>query len=279
MRDDRDSRSLNLIVARLSTHPPPSLRPTLLRLPRPDDPTPRKPPISFGTVAKRELKRVASIGPNLPGRDLKRAASSSNLSVKRKKLANGSAVLSDLGSGVRLGASQSLKGDDTLFKVPDVPLLLGKSSVKGKGRQMDPEEDVFGGMEMPYIEGQTPVLPGSTTKRKRDINGDRMKLDEEVVEMERANKNACFLSSALWATCLLTYIFQLIKRCTLDHLYKAKDPTTTKANKTQPEFKDLFGWVYRGVGYALVSFISPLSVRFVICTSFSYNISYLCPFI
>ncbi|RDB24975.1 hypothetical protein Hypma_007429 [Hypsizygus marmoreus] len=226
-------KKLDLIVARLTPHPPPAKQPPLLRLPRPDDPTPRKPPLTFGVGAgaKRELKRVASIGPNFSGRDLKRVASSSNVTTpaKRKKLVNGSAIAADFGSGVRVGDGKTATKGDGIFKVPDVPLMLGKSKGKGKVRQMD--DDLFGGMEieMSGHRRQTVILPG---KKRQNTDEDGIDQGEEVVEIERANKN-------------------LIKRSTLDHLYKTKDPTTAKANKSHPEFKDLFGWVYRGVCFAL----------------------------
>ncbi|KAJ7033414.1 hypothetical protein C8F04DRAFT_1002868 [Mycena alexandri] len=79
---------LQLIVARITPAPPP---PSLLRLPRPDDPTPRRPPIRFD--------RSSSVGSN---------------PLVRKRTAS----MANLGSSVRL--------DSASFKVPDVP----RSSVK-----------------------------------------------------------------------------------------------------------------------------------------------------
>ncbi|KAJ7496634.1 hypothetical protein FB451DRAFT_1456025 [Mycena latifolia] len=93
---------LQLVVARITPAPPPPS----LRLPRPDDPTPRRPPIRFD--------RSASTGANPFGK--KRTAS-----------------VADLGSGVRLEAP------DAAFKIPEMP-----RSVKGKERAVDIDDDVFG---------------------------------------------------------------------------------------------------------------------------------------
>ncbi|KAG5650952.1 hypothetical protein H0H81_010430, partial [Sphagnurus paluster] len=216
-------KTLTLVVARLTARPPPPQAPKL-RLPRPDDPTPRKPPVFYnGDIGtKRDLKRTGSVGLFPGARELKRTGSISTIPLKKKKLSNGTAMASgvaDLGSSVRLG--EITKGKDAvLFKVPDVP-LSGKS-IKGKGKEKESqvEPDVFGS-------DAATRPPGSKGKRKKDIS-----TDGEVVEMERANKDA-------------------IKRCTLDHLYKAKDPTARTVDKSHPEFKDIFGWISRGVGYAL----------------------------
>ncbi|KAG6865115.1 hypothetical protein C0991_005015 [Blastosporella zonata] len=169
-RSHQNGPSLNLIVARLSNRPPPTQ--SSLRLPRPDDPTPRKPPF--------------------------------------------------------LDGKESGKGNP-LFKIPEVPSHGGKASMKGKGRQVEGDQDVFGGTGVDF--SSKPISKG---KRKRVVDEDAMLEDQEVIEMERANKDVA------------------IKRCTLDHLYKSKDPTSTlKIDKSHPDFKDLFGWISRGVGFAL----------------------------
>ena len=117
------SHTIQLSVARLTQRP---LEPQVQkRVPRPDDPIPRKPPAFF----LQELKR----GNN---GELKRVASSSGMigvgSTKRQKLTNGIGIAADLGSGVRLGTANA--EDDRLFKVPEVP-----RQTKGKEK-----EDVFG---------------------------------------------------------------------------------------------------------------------------------------
>ncbi|KAG6910411.1 hypothetical protein DXG01_010766 [Tephrocybe rancida] len=222
-RYDQGDNSLNLIVARLSTRPPPTQ--LSLRLPRPDDPTPRKPPTIYASNATRPgLKRVPSLA---PGRELKRVVSVSNpMGPKLKKVAGvDGAVMADLGSGVRLGDGKASGKGSGLFKVPEVP-LHGKSNTKGKAKQVEGEKDVFGSTGV-----EPPLKPTSKGKRKRGVDQDTP--HEEGMEMERANKDA-------------------IKRCTLDYLYQRKDPTSTaKIDKSHPDFKDLFGWITRGVGFAM----------------------------
>ncbi|KAG6873141.1 hypothetical protein C0995_002515 [Termitomyces sp. Mi166 len=219
-RSNQDDSSLNLIVARLTTRPPPTK--SLPRLPRPDDPTPRKPPplyVANGGIkgTRPGLKRVPSIA---SARELKRVATITIAGPKHKKVAGvDGAVMADLGSGVRLGDGKNTSKDSGLFKVPEVPL---KSTAKGKGKQVEGDKDVFG-----TVSSSKPVSKG---KRKRDA--DR---DQEVGEMERTNKDT-------------------IKRYTLDHLYKRKDPTTSaRFDKSHPEFKELFSYISRGVVFALVS--------------------------
>lgn len=163
--DNADTQILDLVVARIAPRPPPApLEPPPPRLPRPDDPTPRKTPLILFGAGKRELKRVTSIGPNVPARELKRAASSSNVGAnpKRKKLVNG-------------------EKNDVLFKVPEVPVALSKTNAKRKRKQMDEDGDVFGDVDM------MPTASTSAGKSKVDQAG--MAPDDEVVEMERANKN------------------------------------------------------------------------------------------
>ncbi|KAG6836473.1 hypothetical protein H0H93_007642 [Arthromyces matolae] len=229
-RCSQEDNSLSLIVARLTTKPPPTQ--PQIRLPRPDDPTPRKPPLAYianaGVVngGRQGFNRVPSLA---PGRELKRAASVTSISgPKQKKVAGiDGAVVADLGSGVRLGLGDG-KVDgksDGLFKIPEVPHKL---SAKARGKRVEVEQDVFGS-----IGTGSSSKPISKGKRKQAGDQDVATPDEEAVKLERANKD-------------------VIKRCTLDHLYKRKDPTTAcRIDKTHPEFKDLFSWISRGVGFAL----------------------------
>lgn len=50
----------------------------------------------------------------------------------------------------------------------------------------------------------------------------------------------------------LAGIIQAIKKCALNQLSNPKDPSVAAMDKSHPDFKELFGWVYRGVGFALV---------------------------
>ncbi|KAG6899394.1 hypothetical protein C0993_010613 [Termitomyces sp. T159_Od127] len=224
-------------VARLMAHPPPPQ--TSFRLPRPDDPTPRKPPILYtadGDVDRPRpgLTRIPSL---TTGRQLKRVGSATSMvGPKHKKVAGvDGTVMADLGSGVRLGNTNKGSG---LFKVPEIP-LHGKSTIKGKGKQVEGDKDVFGTSSL--------LKPISKGKRKRDPDQ-----GPEIGELERKNKDA---SSTRWSSgCYALILLQTIKRCTLNHLYKRKDPTTSvRLDKSHPEFKELFNYISRGVVFALVS--------------------------
>ena len=85
------SNTIHLSVARLTQRPP--AQQVQKRIPRPDDPTPRKPPAFF----LQGLKRVGSLG--------------AGDGMSKRVVA--------LGSGVRLGAANS--EGDRVFKVPEVP--------------------------------------------------------------------------------------------------------------------------------------------------------------
>ncbi|KAJ7099352.1 hypothetical protein B0H15DRAFT_543784 [Mycena belliarum] len=159
---------LQLIVARITPAPPPR---TLLRLPRPDDPTPRRPPIRFD--------RSASAGANPFAGARKRTTS-----------------VADLGSGVRLGVGAEAPG---AFKIPEMPRIKREASA---------DEDVFGAGAVVENKG----------KRKRGEEE-----SESENQMEKANKT-------------------IIKQSAMHHL---------SIPKTHPEYKDVYGAVYRGVGFAL----------------------------
>jgi hypothetical protein len=136
---------------------------------------------------------MPSAGPNVPGRELKRVTSVLNLGAKRQKLTtNGSgSILSDLGSGVRLGdEKRGKKGMDAVFKIPEVPLPVMKG--KGKARQMDREGDVFGGVEMDMGVGVVNGKVENKGKRKRGTQDNEIDDNAEAVEMERTNKNVRF---------------------------------------------------------------------------------------
>lgn len=158
-----------MIVARVVDRPP-SAQPTK-RLPRPDDPIPRKPPAFF---IRDQLKRTASSNT----RDLKRTASTSAGGVgssKRVKLTEENA------------ASSSYSGKQ-VFKVPEVPSAKSPAgsnakSSKGKGK----EKDVFGDI--------TEIL-GSKDKQKTE-GGQPMSIDENTLEKGNKNVCSCFLLVSL----------------------------------------------------------------------------------
>lgn len=111
-------------MARLTQRPP--VQQVQKRVPRPDDPTPRKPPAFFLQGLKRAGSLSASVG------------------VSKRVVA--------LGSGVRLGAASS--EGDRVFKVPEVPRQIKEDvfgdiaeigrvncveSKSGKGKQKSEE--------------------------------------------------------------------------------------------------------------------------------------------
>lgn len=167
---------LQLNVARITQPPVP-------KLPRPDDPIPRKPPVMLTrNESIGNLKRVASAtfkGSN----DLKRVASGSLANVmipKRPKLVGGS--VSNLGSGVRLGATKS-SGED-VFKVPELP-------VKQKAK-----EDVFGGGSQPKAK-QTNAKgkAKAVVLREADDDLEFFEADFDAGSVEKENKNVRFFVS------------------------------------------------------------------------------------
>ncbi|THV02889.1 hypothetical protein K435DRAFT_962852 [Dendrothele bispora CBS 962.96] len=144
-----------LAVARILSGPPASRA----RIPRPDDPTPRKPPpVPFGFAAKAKLK---SQGPG-------------NIS----RVPSGSFAV--LGKEVRLGET-----DVDVFKVPVLPV----NKDKGKGKATNSKGNAF---------GSGTVLDGSSSsasskgKRKRieetDIDIENATGEAES-PIERENKN------------------------------------------------------------------------------------------
>ncbi|KAF7782778.1 hypothetical protein Agabi119p4_2154 [Agaricus bisporus var. burnettii] len=208
-------KTVRLRVARLTSRPLP--RQTISRMPRPDDPTPRKPPVTFG--------RTKSVGAGNLSRDLKRTASSSNgVSAPGGPITKKQKLTGPAREPSRSGSIASL--EDQIFKVPPLP---GKA--KGKGK-----EDVF----------------GSVLKKNASFSeGD----SEHLGEIERANKN-------------------LIKTTALEQLSKMKDSALRRnVGKTHPEFKDIWGWIYRGVGFALRAHmkVTPLHKNHMIPTSTSQN--------
>ncbi|KAG7091284.1 hypothetical protein E1B28_010332 [Marasmius oreades] len=184
-----------LAVARITPGPP-------VRLPRPDDPTPRKPP-TLPISRPREVRRL----PN------------ANIPTTRKQSVLPPSLAANLGGDVRLGKVQSE------FKVPQLPAKVNKAKItklkdKGKGKAFEiaDVDDVF-----------AVGLAASTNKgAKRKKGEDGENAVENETPLERENKN-------------------LIKKVTVHRL------SVLSITKAHPEWKELFNYVYRGVGFALRS--------------------------
>ncbi|KAF9262688.1 hypothetical protein L218DRAFT_1000567 [Marasmius fiardii PR-910] len=188
--DDNPPKA-ELAVARITSRPP-------ARLPRPDDPTPRKPP-TLPMNRTRELRRLPNA--NIP---------------TRKQNIPPTSLAASLGGDVRLGKAQPE------FKVPQLPAKVNKAKSgkvkdmgKGKAFEMADIDDVFAGGVAASV--------NNGAKRKRGEEGSNAA--ENETPLERENKNTATL-----------------------HQLSAVSIT-----KAHPEWKELFNYVYRGVGFALRS--------------------------
>ncbi|KZP13032.1 hypothetical protein FIBSPDRAFT_1049732 [Athelia psychrophila] len=288
--------TLHLHVARISPTPPaasPTVPTNRLRLPRPDDPTPRKIPISFS----RSLSSSHAVaGPS------KRASSTIHaVNPKRRKTdkpANNeplqrrhSAALEDpgvmLGAAVRgasgPGRSRSLlnieEGDgagNAVFKIPDVPVrsrsratlepaivLSLDAPEKGKAKDSaEEDEDVFGTKAAVNVKetGRSAKAKGKRRSSEDDL-GDVERAGQDVGEIEKANRAKIKKQT-------VKLLSTPVPSAPGDHVLNVAVsvlPARAIVTKTHPEFKDIFGYVYRGVAFALRAAIQtgPLSTSTV----------------
>lgn len=123
---------LHLLAARIHPGPPPT--PSSFRLPRPDDPTPRRPPAAFGAKRKRDVvglpfaltadSKRAKTGEKGKGKasdDAMRKAAA-EVMLRMPKPGKNAAVpvdLKALGKGARVGVKKDV------FKIPNVPVRSG----------------------------------------------------------------------------------------------------------------------------------------------------------
>ncbi|KZV66722.1 hypothetical protein PENSPDRAFT_688746 [Peniophora sp. CONT] len=178
---------LKLLVARILPTPPPRAT----RLPRPDDPSPRVPPlVSFGK------KRQATADPvhDTP-------------SHKRQKSAR---ALTRKDSASAIEEDPMLSRARELMK-PPAKSLERSNSLSLRRSVSIADEDVF----------KVPSVPVRKVAEKAPE-----KVPDIAKELEKANK----------AT---------IKRATMDYL------TAIGLTKDNPEFKDIFNFVYRGAEFAM----------------------------
>ncbi|KAI0718807.1 hypothetical protein C8T65DRAFT_570167 [Cerioporus squamosus] len=208
-------KTLHLLAARILPGPPP---PPTFRLPRPDDPTPRRPPLAVGNKRARDAsgvpfdlsgaaaqgsKRAKLTDTKGKGRDedaLRKAAAETMLRIPKPQKAAQSVVnVKALGKEARVGA----KRDKDVFKVPSVPsrASLGRSTS---------ESDVFGSLKGGPLE----AVVGNA-------------------EIERENKNVSEVAS-------------VVKRAVTKRLAEEG------IGKTHPEFKNVFQMCYQGASFALV---------------------------
>ncbi|EIN06677.1 hypothetical protein PUNSTDRAFT_136522 [Punctularia strigosozonata HHB-11173 SS5] len=244
-----ESAIMHLRVARVLPQPPvqalslgTSSAEKRMRLPRPDDPTPRKIPLTFfgekvtgdgnarGTLKRRRadsngggpskmsqkekaedtLRRAREV---MTGVEFKRSSSSASLAGPSTTRAASARPPTAKTKG------KSEKSSDALFRVPSVPLSRTKSapsttSVKGKGKALvaEPDEDVFGTV-------------AAVASREDHEPSNKAFLKRLTVA---ALKGVLHVDSAAIA--------------------EGKDGPSNV--KDHPEFKELFNHVYRGVSFA-----------------------------
>ncbi|KAH7921024.1 hypothetical protein BV22DRAFT_1039152 [Leucogyrophana mollusca] len=181
------------------------------RPPRPDDPTPRRPPahLQFGSKSKRLpeshkhlLESFESLGASkrirLKGKDKGTTIEDDEI-VKRAR-----DVMMHL---PKPGQSAAV------FKVPALPRTKSKSTANG--------EDVFGVIQPSNDKGKGKARDVDTFDARVSITSDST--------IEEENKT-------------------VIKKTAVKHL------SSVGVNKSHPEFKDLYGFVYKGAAFALVRF-------------------------
>jgi hypothetical protein len=111
---------LSLVARRIV--PVPSIPPPVMRLPRPDDPTPRKPPLVIFGKKAGQLQRTSSSKFKEPGVE--------DTSIKRGK--ETTKTLPRTGNVKGLGRSASFRVPDDVFG--STSMTSSTSSVKGKGK-------------------------------------------------------------------------------------------------------------------------------------------------
>ncbi|KAI6009879.1 hypothetical protein EDC04DRAFT_2906421 [Pisolithus marmoratus] len=206
----------NWQLPRLHQRPPPPLVARVARLttapraPRPDDPTPRKPPARlFGGLTAGALGA---------GKRIKTLPARSKTSGKTRDHERGDIVCRAKEMMLRLPDSvafnNSLSGNVSVFKVPEVPQ---------KANGVDTRASVFG----PAPCGRSLVGEARAEAIDNNIEADLGDgRSERSGLIEAANK-------------------LIIKKSAVRHLTGAGVP------RTHPEFKDIFGFLYRGTAFAL----------------------------
>ncbi|KAH7883318.1 hypothetical protein F5I97DRAFT_225706 [Phlebopus sp. FC_14] len=223
---------LTIRVARLTPAP---------RAPRPDDPTPRQPPAHLLSASHiGELGANKRIRPeSIKGKwkeqeegDIVRRAREVMLHLPGSKTpANGrrkeKIPEKDNAIDNQKHKKERAKVGETVFKVPELP-------VKARRKQGGGRADVFGAVE------PLQSLPAGKGKAKATENDVDAEDAEGVGSVEAANK-------------------LVLKKAAVRHL------AAVGILRTHPEFKDLFGFVYRGAAFALRAQITsfPLSAHAV----------------
>ncbi|KAI0644924.1 hypothetical protein C8Q79DRAFT_1071942 [Trametes meyenii] len=222
---------LVLLAARILPGPPPA---SSFRLPRPDDPTPRRPPLNFSAKRKRDAA-------GLPF-DLTAASSDAG---KRVRITAG-----DKGKGKALsrdGDEEAVRraAVETMLRMPKPP--LGKQvSVKalGKDARVGPKKDVFKVPNVPERAGSRRA--GQDSAGEPDVFGtvsggtSGVVTGDVVQTVEKENK----------ASLVSLYAYGLGRQAVKKAVTKALGKHGI--SRTDAEFKELFQMCYHGASFALV---------------------------
>lgn len=154
-----DPLTLQMYAARILTAPPP--RPT--RVPRPDDPTPRK-PSAYVLDGGNKRKREVSIASSQLSDKIKRTKSGRVLNEEDEQVKNAREVMLRGPQGGHNPRPSRGKSTQDVFKVPPVPVRSGSLSM-GESASQSPV-DVFGSVSTVKSNGKEPELPGSSELEK-----------------------------------------------------------------------------------------------------------------
>ncbi|KAI0800339.1 hypothetical protein C8Q74DRAFT_1190747 [Fomes fomentarius] len=224
---------LHLLAARINPGSPP---PPSFRLPRPDDPTPRRPPLAFGAKRKRDPSGVSF--------DL---TSNTSESSKRAKVAEGK------GKGRASANDEALRkaAAETMIRIPKPQKggsggpsssvvaqvnvkALGKDARVGVRRDREKEKDVFKVPSVPARAGL--ARNGSETDVFGSLRGGPLEGVMGEGGIERENKTVRCLAILL----------QAVKKAVMKRLAEGG------IGKPHAEFQELYAMCYRGASFALV---------------------------
>jgi hypothetical protein len=152
--EEGSDATVDLVVGRITASPPVNSS-SYMRLPRPDDPKPREPPLSFTNSAHRNLKRTTFLVDEPPS---------------KKPIFGDDESFADMGSGFRLDTPPG-----TSFKIPTLPVKKNSKSKDQVPQENHAEDDLFG-----------PVIPPELKQKQTKVPEDEI-LDEGAIE--KKNKN------------------------------------------------------------------------------------------
>lgn len=192
--------------------PAPVIPQPVLRLPRPDDPTPRKPPLVIFGKKVGQSQRAGSFKSREPEVE--------DPSLKRGKEITKTVPLK-AGGAKNLGRSASFRVPDDVFG--STPLATSALSVKSKGKGK--------------VEG---------------LSSEQFETLNKAVSGVAAPQSSFVFRGTLmhfWRSLWLYSGMKEVKKSAVKFLSKYG------ITKEDPDFKEVFGFVYRGASFALVSLV------------------------